>query len=44
VLITALALLALLLAAVAALRAQGEQQPLVGMPEYGVLLTDSPKV
>ena len=44
VLITAMALLALLLAAVSALRAQGPQPALVGMPEYGVLLTGSPEV
>ena len=36
--------LALLLAAASALRAQGQQQTLVGMPEYGVLLTGSPEV
>jgi len=35
VLITAMALLALLLAAVSALRAQGPQPALVGMPEFG---------
>ena len=44
VLITAMALLALLLAAVSALRAQGPQPALVGMPEYGRLLTASPEV
>jgi len=44
VLITAMALLALLLKAVSALRAQGLQPGLVGMPEYGVLLTGSPEV
>jgi hypothetical protein len=44
VLITAMALLSLLLAAASALRAQGQQQTLVGMPEYGVLLTGSPEV
>ena len=43
VLITALALLALLLAAAAALRAQGEQLAMVGMPEYGVTLSGTPE-
>lgn len=38
VLITAMALVALLLAAVSALRAQGPQPALVGMPEYGCCL------
>ena len=38
VLITTMALLALLLAAVSALRAQGQQPALVGMAKYGVLL------
>jgi len=44
VLTTVVALLALLLAAVAALRAQGQQPALVGMSEYGVLLTGGPEV
>jgi hypothetical protein len=37
-------LLALLLASVSALLAQGQQQTLQGLPEYGVLLTSSPEV
>jgi hypothetical protein len=37
-------LLALLLAGVSALRPQGKQQTLQGLPEYGVLLTGSPEV
>jgi hypothetical protein len=44
VLITAMALLALLLAAVSPLRAQEQQQTLQGLPEYGVLLNGSPEV
>jgi hypothetical protein len=44
VLTTAVALLALLLAAVAALRAQGQQPALVGMPEYGALAIGCPVV
>ena len=44
VLITAMALLALLLAAVSALHVQGQQQTLQGLAEYGVLLTASPEV
>jgi hypothetical protein len=41
VLITTMALLALLLAAVSALRAQGQQPALKGLPEYGVTLSGS---
>ena len=44
VLITAMALLALLLAAVSALRAEGQQPALAGMPEDAMLLTGSPEV
>jgi len=43
-LITTMALLALVLAAVSALRAQGQQPALLGMAKYGVLLTGSPEV
>jgi hypothetical protein len=38
-----MALLALLLAAASALRAQGQQPALQGLPEFGVTLTDSPQ-
>ena len=44
VLTTAAALLALLLAAFAALRAQGRQPALVGLSEYHVLLIGGPEV
>jgi hypothetical protein len=42
VFVTAVALFALLLAAVSALRAQGQQPVMVGMPEYNIVLSGSP--